>query len=716
VAKIEPRESCGVCHDTGSLAAVDESHAIDREVAFTATAPVVDGSDLVVTFTITVNGANYDNFTNVERAVILQGVGAAPNTVYTRWQNSTTDPTYSIAKGVLDSVANGVYTLRIPGANSFVGTDARVYFRLASVGDAVARRASVYADDTSYVRPALASNQSCQNCHGTFAGTERSHHYNPFNVEACVACHSAVNPPDDFSLVYLAHGIHNSHNMPTGNFDLDEDSTTVNDQFSVTYPTYMPNCSVCHDSTEALQAANAMPVSGPGCFSCHQSMASWDFAPSGLTFHEGFASTEDCTVCHKAGGVASQKIVVTDFHNGIETERVGIIWDGDDLSVTEGKKFTWTIDSVVDDKTNLKINWSATYNGVAVDPCNSTITATAPGFFNVPQPDGAIGFLRSYAQGDDYILGTSTSAPGQAGNVNVTTANTVCAGLVATTTLPVDAAIPAGTRGILALQGKPQLPLPAGFDNPEYAFPAMYVRVPTPTYEFVVGTGAKSTTPRRKIADTGECLKCHVGSLYQHGNTRVDNVDMCIVCHNSASSEQNNRVLMGVDASEAYDGKVGQTYEFKTMLHAIHSAGLGLAPYVVYRTRGIYAWTAEGVTPANWPAVSTPTLVFGGDPNVPQATQSHNLYHPTFPRQANDCAACHVTGFDMIPDQDKAVATTLDAGAAPWDNKLDDVLQGASAAACTSCHQSTDAKGHAYQNGWTPQTFENGRQTIIDTK
>ena len=191
---------------------------------------------------------------------------------------------------------------------------------------------------------------------------------------------------------------------------------------------------------------------------------------------------------------------------------------------------------------------------------------------------------------------------------------------------------------------------------------------------------------------------------------------MCGACHNSASSEQNNRVLMGVNKSEAYDGLVGQTYEFKTMLHAIHSAGTGLAPYVVYRTRGIYAWTAEGVTPPNWPAVSTPTLVFGGDPAVPQATQPHNLYHPTYPRLFNDCAACHVKGFDVIPDQAKATATTLDAGAAPWQNKLDDTLQGASAAACTSCHQSTDAKGHAYQNGWTPQTFENGRQTIIDTK
>jgi hypothetical protein len=52
--------------------------------------------------------------------------------------------------------------------------------------------------------------------------------------------------------------------------------------------------------------------------------------------------------------------------------------------------------------------------------------------------------LRSYVQGDDYVLGQSTSAPGQALAVNLTTTNTVCAGTVATTTIPVDAAIPAG--------------------------------------------------------------------------------------------------------------------------------------------------------------------------------------------------------------------------------------------------------------------------------
>ncbi len=133
----------------------------------------------------------------------------------------------------------------------------------------------------------------------------------------------------------------------------------------------MTNCSVCHDSADTLAAANSMQVTGEGCFSCHESMDSWDFAPSGLTFHEAFAPTEDCQACHKVGGVASEKVVVTDFHDGLETERVGIIYGGEDLSVSKGKNFTWKIDSVVDDKTNLKISWSATYDKMAPVRCRS---------------------------------------------------------------------------------------------------------------------------------------------------------------------------------------------------------------------------------------------------------------------------------------------------------------------------------------------------------
>ena len=76
--------------------------------------------------------------------------------------------------------------------------------------------------------------------------------------------------------------------MPTGSYDFN--ATT---KFEVTYPTYMSNCSVCHDSPTTLTAANAMPVTGPGCFSCHESMDSWDFAESGATFHEAYTATDE---------------------------------------------------------------------------------------------------------------------------------------------------------------------------------------------------------------------------------------------------------------------------------------------------------------------------------------------------------------------------------------------------------------------------------------
>ena len=673
-------------------------------------------TDLVVTYNLKLDGVNASNFTVLRSAYQLAG----------------TTRTDLLATSTLAGGTDGNYTITVAGGAA-AAVNARYMFRVANSTVSTGRINAVVVGDIGTAYVDLVSDESCANCHGPNIS---AHYGYQAGASQCTVCHDSTSLPPEAQFVQIVHGIHNSHNMPTGEYAFAPDEV-----FSVSYPTYMTNCSVCHDDDTKLAAANAMTVSGENCYSCHQSMDSWDFTASGLTFHEAFAPTEDCTVCHNPTGVAAAKDVVTEFHDGLETERVGIIYGGEDLSVAWGKDFTWQITGVVDDKTNLKISWTATYKGVAVNPCNTTVTADAPGFFPfAPNTanEGTLSMLRSYAQGDDYVLGQA-NAPGQAAAVNLSTTNTVCAANVATTTIPVDAAIPAGTRGIVALQGKPQLPVPAGMSTKHWTYPLLFVRVPTPTYEFIVGTGAKATTPRREIADTGQCLKCHVGSLYQHGNTRVDNVTMCIICHNSASSDQNNRTLMGVNASEAYDGLVGQTYELKTMLHAIHSAGTGLAPIAIYRTRGIYAWAAEGSALPNWPT-GTPTCrssvdaaapapmtgftVFGADPAVTQSCQTHNLYHPTYPRAFNDCAACHVDGFDLIPDQGKAVATTLDAGAIDsgtgtstvWKNQLDDTLQGASAAACTSCHQTTDARGHAYQNGWTPQTFENGRQTILDTK
>jgi OmcA/MtrC family decaheme c-type cytochrome len=241
------------------------------------------------------------------------------------------------------------------------------------------------------------------------------------------------------------------------------------------------------------------------------------------------------------------------------------------------------------------------------------------------------------------------------------------------------------------------------------------VRSKSPTRGFVVGTGALHA--RRGIIDTEKCLGCHVGSLYQHGGNRVDNVDLCVTCHNEASSEQSVRVGDGVDASVAYDGKSGQTYGFKSLLHAIHSTDRDDGPVtMVYRKYGIYVWAGKDTVIPNWPGTGSQT-VYGSTPsgtNPDGTTRTHYLHVPTYPRNLKDCAACHTAGSYVVADQATAMATTVNAGTAPWSNQLDDVLISANTATCMSCHQGAAQRAHAYQNSWAPQVFIEGRKTIMD--
>jgi OmcA/MtrC family decaheme c-type cytochrome len=693
-----------VCHDSGSFVAVDEEHAIAlptvSNVVFTVDAPVA--GDLQVTYNLKLDGVDTTDFTAVQRDYRTEADG-------TRFDLG--------AITAATSTGNGNYSITIPGGAAAAGTASRYMFRIANPAGA---RAVVVEDFPAAPWTDAVSNQGCINCHGE-TGIFQIHgggYSKPAGMEVCTVCHKSTAYDFEDAWFGIIHGVHNSHNMPSGHYEYD--ATHI---FSVTYPTYMNNCSVCHTETDMLAAANGMTVTKDSCFSCHESTEGFGEALDGLEFHSAYDDvaypSEICLDCHVVGGAAREYVAVTDFHNGLQTERAGIIWDGVDTSVIEGAKFNWQITGVVDNGTTLAISWTASYDGLAVDPCNATVAANAPAFHAIPalppvppatSPTNRnnLSVLYTYAQGEDPIRGTA-SDPGQAANVGVSTTNTVCAANVATTTIT-PARVAGATRARIALQGKPWV-----LNADPSALP-MQVRAKTPVYDFVVGTGAKASDRRVIVDTTDKCLKCHVGSLYQHGGNRVDNVEMCILCHNSASNEQSVRVGMGVTASEAYDGKVGQTFEMKTMLHAIHSAGeAGSPPIVIYRNRGIYAWAPEGTVIPNWPGTGSQPVFGSDDGTGAPVMQTHNYHNPTYPRLLNDCAACHAEDWEsLVPDQAIAMATTLDAGDEPWTNQVDDVLQGAGAAACTSCHKSGAALGHAYQNGWEPSTFEDGRQTIID--
>ncbi len=687
-----PLESCAVCHDDGSFAAAADAHAVTDVPTISNVALADVGGDVQITYNLLIDGAEVDDFTTVSSAYIYTAADGATNYLNI--------PDIAVVSG-----GSGNYTATITGGTALAGAAARFFLRVENDDET---RAVVTGDFPAAALPDIAADASCTNCHGPGGlVVHPGFDYPTMESSDCVVCHKAEVDGLGFldfqdSWVGLVHGIHAAHDLPGGVYEYDPDTV-----FDTTYPTYMTNCSVCHSEPAQLTAANSMPVEADACFSCHGSTETM-FEPDDLlytTLHEGV--TDGCETCHVVGGVASSVVVVTDSHNGLTTPRSGVIWNGLDTSVTEGARIDWTITGVADDGTNLTITWQANYDGVGVDPCNATAGPGTPVFF--ADGNGNLSILRNYAQGEDFILGTRADRAGQpGGDVDVEDTNTTCAGNVATTVVPVETTD--AMYGRVAIQGKPRLPSPDSAD----ADGLMQVRAFTPTYDWVVGAGGAAPA-RRAVADSGLCLDCHVGSMYQHGGNRVDNIDMCYLCHNPAANDEYVRVDdYGVDSSEAYDGRVGQNFGMKEMVHAVHPAAATGNPIVIYRGRGIYGWATDESQLSNWPGSGQQPVYGSDDGTGAPVTQNHVFHAPTYPRALNDCAACHVSGVDLFPDATKAMASTVEAGAAPFGDQLNDVLEGVQTSSCVTCHADSASKAHSYQNSWIPQAFPEGRDTIID--
>lgn len=739
-AAVTALESCTLCHKAGGFSDPVVEHALTNQVVVSNASVSETGGVVTIVFNVKMDGAPTSAMTTLA-AVYRYSESVVPHTpapggppIVNDFERVDVLAVSSLAE------AGGTYTVTVnqapPAGNVTyyvaVAQESRPYPDYQRLPFA-----STVVHLTGTPARSLVSDQACINCHGDFVFSgpnvrpdEYGHHgSNPAGAEACTVCHTRYDSTQrgvaGSRLTAYVHGIHNADNMPAGGYDRNADGTI---DFNTTYPTYMQNCSVCHDTPASLAAVNAAPVEYWLCMSCHDSWEGFKFASATAApfqaYHASLPAGSDCLACHTGGGAAPNHVVASDFHNGLQTARAGVIWDGQDLSVVEGAKVDMQITGVsYPTATTLAVTWTAAYNGAAVDPCNAVVTAGNPAFHAAAadvatgQAAGNFSLLRAYGQGDDWVNAGISEVPGQPVATNLSTTNTQCVGTVATTTIELTEGELAttATKGIVALQGKAQVDLGVDYLPAAGNQSVDQVRSKTPTYQFVIGSGAVDTA-RRNIVDTAACRKCHPGSLYQHGGNRVDNVDMCVMCHNEASSEQNVRVGDGVDASVAYDGKPGMTYGFKSLLHGVHAAEETGDIVMCYRNMGVFVWTNKDTVIPNWPGTG-PQTVYGSNPagtNPDGTTRTHNLYFPTYPRPINDCQACHGTYSTDLPNQAKSVATTVDAGVAPWGNQSDDTLMGTGAATCVSCHTDAGSKAHASQNGWAPTVFPEGRKTIID--
>jgi len=735
---VEP-ESCAVCHSS-----IEEIHAATGVPAITGESATLDGDgNFVITFTLEVDGVGtnagyqlYRAYKTYEDAAGIAAELAAEDPPEVINPNATTtnvrDQLFSL-RGYLpsetpdaednlllnySSTSGGVFTVTVPAAEYENNAAYTVVVRSTVTADEWGdlEPAFVLIEGTTPLRNLVSDDGvsvGCASCHGTSASSLFGHYLTAGNE--CQACHAIYDRSADTyekvdgewvnqgslpgsNFTEYIHGIHNSHSMPAGEY-----ARSSSDQWSVGYPSDMRNCSVCHVEEEQLEAAVEAPVSFSLCMSCHQnwdgfvhghdaadeSYSAGDMIFAADDFHREATIATNCNGCHANSTSLDE---VGDFHNDFQGEdaHYNSFYRGEDISFANNNDVEVAIGEVTSDGSAVSFTWTASKNGTAVDPCNTTI-ADGPTF-------QSLGAYLAYAKGDDWVnefAGTSPGQPARAANLFSSLATT-CADNVATTTgLTMADDTMYADKVLLAIGGKPMDRHSTGNDY--------FVREPSPTYAFDPADGSPADA-RRDAVDNDKCLACHQGTLYQHGGDRVDNEQLCVICHNPSSSDKNNRretfAIVNADGSintgATYDGKESESYDMRAMIHAIHAVEKREDPWTIYRSRGIYQFvTADTEEAEGWPADGMTVYGSTNDGEI-----AHNRVVVHYPKPANDCMACHNEEAFEAADQTKAVAFTVDAGGSDYADQSDDIVIGPTAAACTYCHDSAAAASHAVQFGY----------------
>ncbi|MCD8491670.1 MAG: cytochrome c3 family protein [Geovibrio sp.] len=514
----------------------------------------------------------------------------------------------------------------------------------------------------------LYSEEACTSCHGgkifnrglssaldadgAPRRSTRGYHFATVNGENCSVCHSysgknSSNPNDGGNLVTYVHGVHVSE--PDSTVDVTSGVT-----YGISYPNNMKDCVVCHNSSERLTEVTSQKYFNYfTCMSCHQSWNSWDLVGeqvADVAFHAAYTGATDelaCASCHN-GGLAP---TFAEFHG-----------EGDMTATKKlGSLFRYAVDSVTIGAGTADVVWYVE-NPTTSDKYDlvNTDSAANPIF-------GALKLRIAYGKSDDWTNDTTSAQPYTAisqtsylsssgsGNAAVLTANgtNVWDATAKTMKTTVTLGGNSGTETIAALvfSGSPRITY-----NDEILAPA----VPSIAYAFELADGTEHV--RRKIVDDAKCLACHAKVTF-HGQGTVGGdlgVQTCVVCHNPNATDKSKRASVVT----LFDGKDEESYDFKVMIHRIHSATENDNPYVVYRPN-IYVFFGQTL-PTDWTSGTGKT--------------ANRIYYP---QELTNCEACHFSG-TYSEAGSKALPVTIEQN--DYTDRYDDTVIGATRAACASCH------------------------------
>jgi len=507
----------------------------------------------------------------------------------------------------------------------------------------------------------MVKDDTCNVCHDQLA----LHGNGRFPVDNCVTCHNPgstdAQSTNTVDMTQMIHKIHYGSELPSvqagGEYAIWGRGNTKHDYSGVIYPGDILDCRGCHDENdqETPDAANWFNVpTAEACGSCHDDV---NFE-TGENHNDISASNDLCSTCHggdsplradRAHVNLAREAAKAFQYNIIDIQNTA---PGDTptvlFSVTDPTNGDALYDIQNDDpftngqsSLNLDISWDTlALNNLGSDSGSATGAPAQPIRIDV--------LFGGSADPDDDLVFEATAAD----------------------------AIPLGTEGsgIVAMEGHPGVDLDedgnVGFDE----------RIPA--------TGASDTfgitdgVPRDKaeIVTIEKCNACHV-PLSLHGNNRTDNIELCLVCHTSDTTDIRRRVEGGADSSNSLDGKDEETVEFKTMIHALHA---GEEPSGI-RTNGYVAYA------------------FGGNP----ADFSEVVY----PGNLANCEGCHRPG-TYYPVGASALAATIDTGM-DIDSPFDDLNITPNTAACWGCHDRPEAVAHMTQFGGAFDAVQTPEGTLI---
>ena len=517
----------------------------------------------------------------------------------------------------------------------------------------------------------VVATESCNECHRGLAA-----HGGPRNdVRLCVTCHNPgsadANSGNTVDFRVMIHKIHRGRDLPSvvqgGEYALYGFRDVKHDFSNIGYPQDVRNCVKCHDPADPQtpQAGNfAGQPSIAACGSCHDDVS---FETGGNHAGGVVVDNSECTVCHAENRIAGS---VEAAHRMPASEAARRFAYNILEVMNTGPGETPSVRFSVTDATRS----DAPYD-VLGDPAFTGGGASLNVDLGWPTSD--------YTNFDPDARAVAGSPPARPATFSLLDPGMVSDNGDGTFTAVLPLTIPAGLEGsgAVAIEGHPAADFDADGDYDD--------QVPvTGAVEFFAVTDAEPE-PRRTVVDVAKCRSCHGENdgLAFHGNNRTDEIQLCVLCHNANATDLAQRPADpdaaedGVNAA-AVDGLEERAIDFKRMIHAIHGAAPSTRPFQVYGFR-----------------------------NTP-----HDFSEVAYPAAASDCEACHVDGSQAVPLASSVLATTIDTQATvgtaspfgtsdfvPADGSAgdprDDGNLTATAAVCSACHDTLQARAHMLDNG-----------------